>query len=538
MSVTSVGNGGQRDVQRALLLGLAGIGLLLLAFPPVSFWPAALLLPWPLTRLALEARSPARAAGRLYLVGLPFFALGTFWLSEAHWINLGIVAVVEAGWLAMYGWMAARVLPGRALMPFLPLIWTAHEMARLCFPISGYPWLFVGHAMAASPVAVQAADLGGVMLLSFIGTCGAAAVMGWQAGQRNWRWAVAVLVAAGAYGLIRPATLSEPTPGPRLTSIQPAFPQVLKEDPTSGDQRYRTSIDWSLLALNASTRPDLLIWPETMWPYPLGEGEPDDVWFASFTAGDAKGVERRMLNPLQSDGAAGPLAVPLLLGTIYRWLDDEGVLRRANSAVLFDKTGRRLGRYDKHILVPGGESIPLKRSLPGWLEQRVEGWIHDIAGFVADLEPGAGPSLMTLDGHRFGVTICYENAYGDYNRRFVEQGAAFLVNISNEAWFGTSTEFDHMELHSVLRAVETRRALFRATNSGISCLVRPDGQRPSGADRLTVEGVDRAVGGVFAATVPLHTDRTLYTLWGDLWGWICLVGAGAALLLGGRLRLP
>jgi len=522
---------------RPFLLALAAVGLLLLAFPPISFWPAALLLPWPLTLLALEARSPGRAAVRLYLTGLLFFPAGTFWLAETHWLNLVLVTMVEAGWLAVYGWAVARVLPGRRLMPLLPVLWTGHEMARLCFPSSGYPWLFIGHAMAANPVAVQAADLGGVLLLSFIGSCGAAAVMAWQAGQGGWRWAVGVLVAAAGYGLIRPATLSEPTPGPRLAAIQPAFTQKLKDESASADLRYQESMGWSMRALGDPVGVDLLIWPETMWPYPIGEGDTRDTWFTDFTAGDADTIERRLLNPLQTTGLAGPLAAPLLLGTVYRWLDEDGKLRRANSALLFDETGRRLGRYDKHILVPGGESIPLKRSLPAWLADLAEGWIREIAGFVADLEPGPGPSLMSLGEHRFGVTICYENAYGDYDRRFVRQGAAFLVNISNEAWFGTSTEFDHMELQSVLRAVETRRALFRATNSGISCLVRPDGRRPGGEDRLTVAGEDRAVAGVYAATVPLHTDRTLYTLWGDLWGWICLAAAGGSLLLGDRYRL-
>src|SRR4029453_16286170 len=141
-----------------------------------------------------------------------------------------------------------------------------------------------------------------------------------------------------------------------------------------------------------------------------------------------------------------------------------------------------------------------------------EDWIRDFAGFVSDLQPGPGPSLQELDGVPFGVTICFENAYGGYCRQFVRQGAAFLVNVTNEAWFGTSTEFDQMELHSILRAVETRRALFRSTNSGISCLVLPAGRRPQGDRRLVVDGRDRAVAGTFAADVPLYDGTTLYVL--------------------------
>jgi len=152
---------------------------------------------------------------------------------------------------------------------------------------------------------------------------------------------------------------------------------------------------------------------------------------------------------------------------------------------------------------------------------------------VVDLEPGPGGPLLELDGVRLGVTICFENVYGEYTRKLVREGADVLVNLSNEAWFA-ETELDVMELHSILRAVETRRALFRSTNSGITCLVRPDGRAPQGADRLVVDGRDRTVPGVLRARVPIHTDRTPYLIWGDQWAWGCVLAA--ALLAGRRFR--
>jgi apolipoprotein N-acyltransferase len=94
-----------------------------------------------------------------------------------------------------------------------------------------------------------------------------------------------------------------------------------------------------------------------------------------------------------------------------------------------------------------------------------------------------------------------------------------------------------MELQSILRAVETRRAIFRSTNSGISCLVRPDGRAPEGADRLVVGGRDRGVAGILAATIPIHTDRTLYVLLGDAFGWFCLLAAAVLVVLRVRRRL-
>jgi hypothetical protein len=110
-----------------------------------------------------------------------------------------------------------------------------------------------------------------------------------------------------------------------------------------------------------------------------------------------------------------------------------------------------------------------------------------------------------------------------------------------QGWFGSSTEFDHMELQSMLRAVETRRPLFRATNTGITSLVLPDGSRPEGPARLVVGGRDRAVGGVLVVDVPLvpldSAGLTPYVRWGDWPGWASLAGA-LLLLLRRRPRVP
>jgi apolipoprotein N-acyltransferase len=532
---------------RPWLLGAAGIALLLAAFPPLSLWPLALLVPWPLTLLALEAPSAGAAFRRLYLAGLPFFLLGTAWLAETAPINLVLVSVAEAGWVGFYGWIAWRGLRGvRGFMPALPLLWTAHELLRLKGPLSGYPWLMLGHALARSPVAVQAADLGGVLLLSFVAACGSAALLAWRAGQRRGVIAaLAVLVLAAGYGLARPLTLAPPLPGPLLAGIQPAFPQRLKDDGARWEERYTRCMELSLAALRADPPIDLLAWPETMWPLPMGEGAPEDRWEPDFGPAEAAVLEAKALAPLTSAGALRERARPLLLGTQYQRLDEQRRLRSSNSAMLLDATGARLDRYDKVMLVPAGETVPLKAWLPAPLERAVEDWIHGFAGYVIDLLPGTGARTFVLprapgaapagEPVVFGVTICFENAYGSYCREFVRQGAQFLVNLSNEAWFGTSTEFDQMELHSILRAVETRRALFRVTNSGISCLVRPDGRAPAGADRLVVDGRDRAVAGLFRAAVPRHVDGSLYVLTGDAFGWLCLL-ASAALVL--RRRAP
>ncbi|MBM3985751.1 MAG: apolipoprotein N-acyltransferase, partial [Planctomycetes bacterium] len=346
------------------------------------------------------------------------------------------------------------------------------------------------------------------------------------------------LAATVAYGLWRPATLDEGRPGPRVAGVQPGVPQELKRHPLSARQLYERGLQFSRQALAQDPPPDVLVWPETMWTVPLGEGAEDDVWYPAgpglpaYGPRDAARESAEALAPLLQGGRTG-----LVLGSLWRRLAD-GRLRLSNSAVVFDATGRLVGRHDKVLLVPGGESVPFGSLLPDGLRSLVKVWIASAAGFLADLEPGPGFEPIPVGGVPCGVTICFENAYGEPARESVKRGAAFLLNLSNEAWFGTSAEHDQMELQSILRAVETRRALFRSTNSGISCLVRPDGRRPSSADRLLVDGADRAVAGVFAAQVPLHDGLTPYVRWGDWPGWLGLAGAFLLLALRRPGRVP
>ena len=546
---------------RAWLTGLVGLALLLAAFPPVDLWVLGMLAPWPLALFAVQARSGARAFGRFCVVGVGIIAGGSWWLSETHVFNLAVVTVVEAPLVGLFGWAAWRVLRTGAVFPALPVLWTAHEMIRMSWPETGYGWVLLGQALAASPVLVQVADLGGVLAVTFVGASLAAAVWSFRSGRPGRLPAAGVVAFALLYGVVRPATLGEPAPGPLLATVQPGFPQELKESADAAPLRWErcTELARELAAAHPDT--DLLVFPETMWPWallldggPPGQ-DPGEGAAGASDAEDPEGPTRRrvvaeedaamavrrteLVEAFRGAGAPAPgpsllLGAPGFLLERLGQLRDTRTLRGVNTAVLHAPDGALLGRYDKHILIPGGETIPFRGTLPEAVRAWLDRMVRDLAGFLPDLSPGPGPRLLELPGPDgplpFGVTICFENAYGGYTGEFVARGARFLVNLSNEGWFGTSPEFDHMELQSVLRAVETRRALFRSTNTGISCLVRPDGHRPTGADRLEVGGEDRGVAGAFAARVPLHDDGSLYVLWGDLPGWLCLAG-GAWLLV-------
>jgi len=524
---------------RALLLGALAVAVTVAALPPVGLWPLALLAAWPATAFVLEAPTPRAAALRGWLYGVGVLGLGTAWLAETLWLNLLLVALAGSLWHAAWGWACRRLLPATGILPAAPVLWVAMEMARLNWPLSGYPWVFLGHALAASPTLVQVADLGGVLLVSAVGAACGSAFLALRLGQRRGALGAGLLLAAAAvYGLVRPATLPEGRPGPRVAGVQPNIAQELKNNPTTAQQRYDRAMQLSLQALSAEPPPDVLVWPETMWPLPLGEGADDDVWYPADADGPAFG-------PREAWRLAEPALAPLfrggrtqaVLGVLWRRKLD-GRVWPSNSAVVFDREGRITSRHDKVILVPAGEAIPFGDLLPGGLRDLVEDWIAGAAGFKVDLLPGTGFGVHAVGGAPCGVTICFENAYGEPSREATAAGAQFLLNLSNEAWFGTSAEHDQMELQSILRAVETRRALFRSTNSGISCLVRPDGSRPSGSDRLEVGGRDRAVPGVLLAQVPLHDGLTPYVRWGDWPGWAAVAGALLLLVFRRPFRVP
>ena len=169
-----------------------------------------------------------------------------------------------------------------------------------------------------------------------------------------------------------------------------------------------------------------------------------------------------------------------------------------NSAYLMTPDGRSAGKYDKVHLVPFGEYVPLKRWLP---------FIKKMVAQVGDFRPGKKGSTLKWNDHRVGMLICYEIIFPGLPRSMVQNGADLLVNITNDAWFGrSSAAYQHFSM-AVLRAVENRRSIARAANTGISGFIDPCG-RISQSTALYEEAA-------VTASVALMQSRTRYSRWGD-----------------------
>jgi apolipoprotein N-acyltransferase len=293
-----------------------------------------------------------------------------------------------------------------------------------------------------------------------------------------------------SYGAVRLHQYATPTDAPPLTIaiIQGDAPAEHRWQPmyyASTLLKYASVTSRGL----AGARPDLTIWPEFAISFYL----------------DKEPLLRAQLGEF-----ARTLHTPLLLGAPRLEEADEGS-RYYNSAYLFSSEGALVEVYDKLRLVPFAEHQPF--SFPRLLAHTPEA--------PSEFTPGTRATVFPLPSSAFGVTICYEAAYPSVTRRFVQEGARFLVNISNDTWLGgVAAAVEQHFAMNVLRAVENKRSLVRVATAGISGFVDPTG-RPS----LLSTALETALHGQVAP----RTELTLYNRWGDWFSCCCLGFSGIAL---------
>jgi apolipoprotein N-acyltransferase len=186
-----------------------------------------------------------------------------------------------------------------------------------------------------------------------------------------------------------------------------------------------------------------------------------------------------------------------------------------NSAYLIDpkRNGDPEKPYDKMRLLPFGEYLPYGEKIP---------W--NVLGIPAtpNFLPGKKIKLFRLNGITFGAPICWENIFDADARRFVDKGAGFLVNITNEAWFGRSAAPYQFLSMNVFRAVENSRYVVRCANTGVSCFIDSRGRILNRVkDR---NNFDVNVAGVLTGTVYPSNAKTLFTRFGNWFAWLCVAG--------------
>lgn len=480
-----------------------GSGLLtVLAFPDWYWGPLAFVSLVPFL-LALRGVPPRTGFALGLAWGMAFFLGALYWvtyvmvtygrmllpLAVLAWVGL---AVILAGYPALFGWAVTRL---RDVEPTIwalgvSVIWVAVEFLRSHL-LTGFPWLLLGYSQGSSPELIQVARITGVygpslLVMLVNGAFAVAAFPGPAPWRRAVPGAVAALLLGGAVAYGR-AVVHDPSPPGDVTVgiVQGNIDQGLK---WHAAMREATLAKYRRLTLDvARQRPALIVWPEAAMPF-LMRTDP-------------------VLGP-QVLAVARDAHAPILVGSP----DQVGRGTFTNSAFLVTAAGEIEAKYDKRHLVPFGEYVPL-RSIFFFLDQLVVG--------IGDFVPGRSVTVFHGPYGRFSVLICYEAIFPDEARVAVRDGAQFLVNITNDAWFGrTSAPYQHLAM-AAFRAVENDVYLVRAANTGISAIIEPSGRIAKASGLYT----DAA----FVGRIHPGGGRTFYTRHGDVFAWACAVVACAVL---------
>lgn len=468
----------------------------------------------PLHRV-LSGATTGQAFWRGWLAGFLAFTGTMYWVVIAmHYygkISLPVSIVlmlVLAGYLGLYvglyAWGFIRLeqrWPAAAWIA-APCLWVSLEYMRT-YAFSGLPWGLLGYSQFQWLPLIQIANVTGVYGVSFLivlVNVSLFLLIRWVLTENPRRalrpWiplavAVAAILGVWLYGVNQ---LHVP-PSDRLTIgiVQANIDQAHKWDKA---YRVETLERYRRLTETVSPKSDLILWPEAATPF-MFEREPD---YQSLVTQVTKNAD-----------------VPLVFGSPALRRQSDGTPYLLNSAYLLTPSGEISGRYDKQHLVPFGEYIPLQRIL-FFLDKLVVG--------IGDFQPGPGPTLLDFargpDQTRFGVAICFEVIFPDLVRRLAREGANFLVTITNDAWFG-NTVAPHQHFGMVVfRAVENRMAFARAANTGVSGLIDPTGRIVTATPIFTEHAV--------IGSIPLSAPSTVYTRFGDVFAWACVIMALILLL--------
>ncbi len=488
-------------------------GLLLTgAFPDWGFSYLAWIALVPLL-ISLRDLSPGNAFRAGFLTGMVHYLTLMYWLAytistygKMPWYLCGLILFLFAAYLACYfalfSMLLIRVSRGsRVGLLTAPLLWVALEYVR-SFLFSGFPWELLGYTQFDVLPLIQFSDITGVYGVSFLIVLSNVVICRmilchtgktWQdATADKYATAVQLLTvclivgALWGYGIWRIRVVDQSmarAPSARIAVVQGNIDQALK-----WDRAFQTATTRKYVRLSLESReknPELVVWPETATPFYF-------LYHTRLTKMVNEGVRRT--------------GCDFLIGSpSFSRQGDKN--EYYNSAYLVHPDGTPGHRYDKVHLVPFGEYVPLKKWLP---------FAGKMVAHVGDFKPGSRGVTLNWRNYRLGVQICYEIIFPNLSRIAVKNGANLLFNLTNDAWYGrTGAPYQHFSM-AVLRAVENRRSVVRAANTGISGFIDPVG-------RITAS-TTLFENAVVTQKVFFGRDISFYTSWGDLFAQLCLGG--------------
>ena len=488
-----------------------------------------------------------------FLYGFVYYAIFNYWLTTFHPFAILIVTIIKgAEMLILFFALKAMdeylddVLSGSLVHILQAVIWVAYAYISQGW-FAGYPYGSIAYALHGYKILIQVADLFGIWGLTFMLVLPQAFLGNWacdhfsktrtEHSEGLWQHillhkicaiAFAVLLLGQiVYGII---TYSHWSNVKEDKSFEVATIQHNADSWKGGYETYkRNFINLQKMSLEAILyNPDMVIWSETAFV-------PSVNWYTSYPyQGNDQGAVFDYLRDIQglvNDFVkfGSELGTPLLTGNPSSVIkdhtlppyDEDGNWNKLdyNSVILFDE-GSIKTTYLKQHLVPFTEHFPYEKQMP---------WLYNLlkANDYHWWEKGTESVVFeTSNGIKFSTPICYEDVFGDICAEFVENGADLIINMTNDSWSGSeAAERQHMVM-AVFRSIENRRTVLRGTNSGMTCLITPDGKIQGEMEPFKM--------GYKIWNVPVFTGEkngsTLYTRTIDISAKICVYISYASII--------
>lgn len=493
----------QGELKRALLPVVSGL-LLAASFPAAGLGALAWVAWVPLLAAVDRARGRGGAFGAGLLAAGLYTGILLAWIPGVLVRHGGMAPVPAwgayaalAALLALYPAAACLLVKhlmlrgGRGWILAFPAAWVLGEYALSLSPFGGLPWLLAGYTQADCLPVIQIADLAGVYGVSFLvlalNTAAARALL---AGGRVAR--LAPLGAAGALLLV--SLLYGARQLERWEKVEPRYRAAMLQGNIGADEAEAAQAEKfqeGYVAM-ADRLPvgeiDLLVLPESPAPR---------LWQ----------LDAGYRSAMRELAARYPLG--LVLSNIRLGAEGEGngeEPRYYNSAFFIDRRGEVAGIYDKIHLVPFGEYIPGS----GFLS-----FVERISSDIGAFSPGGDPGVFSLGGNPASALICFEAVFPSLAREVTRRGSGLLLNLTNDEWYGPgAAPFQHLAI-SRFRAVENRRYLLRAANSGVTACIEPTGRIQSATGILR-----QAVG---RGSFRFVREQGVYTRYGDVFIFLCAI---------------
>lgn len=493
----------QKSYSPMLLAVLSGV-MLTASFPPGRMeWMAWLALV-PLLK-AISHASPGRAFKLGFATGFVHFLTLIYWVMVAlqHYGGIDVltsisVLLIFCAYLSLYAatfaFITAKTGRRRFAILLMAATWVALEFIRAKV-LTGFPWCLLGDSQYRYLLLIQVVDLVGVYGISFLIVLvnGIVYTLLFRRPALKDRaflgegliivFLIGLTLFYGHSRLQEMASRKNRMKPIRVAIIQASIDQSIKWNPEYQDKTLDVYGRLTRLALRQKAR--LIVWPETAVPF-FFQNRPK--------------LALRVVSMVRGSHA------DLIFGS-PAFDKVGGKIRYYNRAYFLSSSGVVVGYYNKVHLVPFGEYVPLKKFLP---------FIHKLVVAAGDFASGKRIAPTRISGISVGVLICFEAIFPKLARIQTRKGAEILVNLTNDAWFGMTHAPYQQLCMAVFRAVENRRPLVRAANTGISAFIGPTG-------RILTHG------GLFRKAVltmdiqPLHTPISFYTKHGDLFALLLLI---------------